>query len=85
MSGKMPFEASDMYSKTLKDTIIRCMDYRQHKRPSFADLKLVTKEWTGKELPPGSKANGDLIICVSEAMEELGLGQTYGRSKKRRT
>lgn len=84
-SGKTPFEASNMYSRTLKDTIIRCMDYRQHKRASFADLKLVTKEWAGKELPPGSKANGDLIICISEAMEEFGLGQTYGRSKKRRT
>jgi hypothetical protein len=84
-SGKMPFEASNMYSKTLKNTIIECMDYRQHKRSSFADLKRVTKEWAGKKLPPGSKSNGDLIICVSEAMEEFGLGKTYGRSKKRRT
>ncbi|CAN9129838.1 unnamed protein product [Alternaria alternata] len=84
-SGKTPYEASNMYSKTLRDTIIRCMDYRQHKRSSFADLKLVTKEWAGEEPPPGSKANGDLVICVSEAMEEFELGQTYGRCKKRRT
>lgn len=74
-----------MYSKTLKNTIIECMDYQQHKRSSFADLKRVTREWAGKKLPPGSKSNGDLIICVSEAMEEFGLEKTYGRSKKRGT
>ncbi|RYO45529.1 hypothetical protein AA0116_g13185 [Alternaria tenuissima] len=84
-SGKMPFEASEMYSKKLKDTIVQCMDYRQQKRRSFADLKRVTKEWAGKKFPPGFKANGDPVICVSEAMKEFGLGKIYGRSKKRRT
>ncbi|KAG9193986.1 hypothetical protein G6011_04021 [Alternaria panax] len=83
-SGKTTFEASGMYSETSRDTIIMCMDYRQHKRWSFANLKRVTEEWAGKEPPPDSRAREDLIITVSESMEEFGLGKTYERSKKRR-
>jgi hypothetical protein len=42
-SGEIPFEASGMNSDTLKNTITMCMDYRQRKRWSFAQLKCVTK------------------------------------------
>ncbi|KAJ4376031.1 hypothetical protein N0V83_001311 [Neocucurbitaria cava] len=42
-SGRTPFEASNFYSDTLKDVIFQCLDYRQHKRWSFAKLKSVTR------------------------------------------
>jgi hypothetical protein len=82
-SGQKPFEASGMYNERLKSTILRCTEYRQHDIWSFAQLKSVTKEWAGKAPPPDSKALGNLIIRVSEEMDQFVVGKTY-KSKRRR-
>lgn len=85
-SERQPYEASGMYSKALRNAVLMCMDYRQHQRWSFALLKSVTSKWAGREPPPDSRAHGDLIIRVSDTIEEFGLGKTYEKSsKKRRT
>ena len=84
-SGETPFKTSGMNSDTLKNTITMCMDYRQRKRWSFAQLKCVTKGWDRKATPSGSKALGDMIVKVLVAMNKFGLGRSDEGSKKRRT
>ncbi|CAO2652089.1 Nn.00g003720.m01.CDS01 [Neocucurbitaria sp. VM-36] len=76
-SGLTPYEASHFYSDTLKDVIFLCLDYRQHKRWTFAKLKSVTEEYAGKEAPAGSQAHGDVVIKIPREMEKFAIGGKY--------
>lgn len=73
--GITPFEASNNYSDQLKETIFQCLDYRQHKRGSFTQLKSITSTYAGKKLPRWSRAYGDLIIMIPKDIESLSLGE----------
>jgi hypothetical protein len=84
LSGEMPLEAPSMYSDVAKDTIFMRMDYHPEKRWSFAQLKGVTKNWAGKDPPLGPRAHGNLMVSVSETMDDFRLGATYNDGTKRR-
>jgi hypothetical protein len=78
-SGRTPFEASRHYSKELKDTIKRCLAYRQDDRWSFEDLKKVTTKYAyGKRIPGGSNADGPVVVKVPQEMEQFDVGKVYG-------
>jgi hypothetical protein len=78
-SGRTPFEASRRYSKELKDTIKKCLRYRQNKRETVRELKEVTAKYAyGKRIPSGSNADGPVVVKVPGEMEQFDVGKVYG-------
>lgn len=83
-SGEAPFEACNRYSDELKRTIIQCLFYRQSHRLSMTEVKSITSRYAGKEVPPGSKAGGNVIIRVERQLDAFQVGRKFTSLGKRK-
>jgi hypothetical protein len=79
MSGQPPFEASNLYSKDLKDLIRECLQYLQTDRPTIEDVKGRTAKG-----PKNATSGTGVNFKVSRAFHSFRLEETWPVGPKQR-